>query len=308
MFGIKLPKSVSMALRYALLIAIAFFFMFPLMIMVVSSFKPNRLVTQDMTSINAFIPREVTTGNYDCPDFNQPDSECSPGLEVRQGLFQSMPFGRVYLNSLFITTSIVIGGLLFNSMAAFAMARLEWRGRRTIILLIIALIILPFEAIAVPLLFLVDKLPWITGEVGWLNTYQVQIIPFMADAFSIFLFYQFFISIPKDFDEAAYVDGASPFTVYWRIIAPISRPIFATVAILQFLAAWGSYMWPVMATASGGIEIKPLSVAVGVLYGDNTNWGPVMAYATLATIPVLVVFLMFQRWFIQSVASSGVKG
>jgi len=293
---------------YILMSALAFFFMFPLIIMIVSSFKPNRLVTDDMNSIYAFIPREFTLGNYSCPDFDQPDSECSPGLEVRRGLLESMPYGRIYFNTVFITGSVVLGGLFFNSMAAFAMARLEWTGKRIAVLIVIALIIIPFESIAVPLLFLVDRLPWIDGSIGWLNTYHVQIIPFMADAFSIFLFYQFFKGIPKDFDEAAYVDGASPFRVYWQVIAPLARPVFATVAILQSLAIWGSYLWPLMATASSPLEIKPLPVAIGLLFGTNDNWGAVMAFATLATVPILIIFLMFQRWFIQSVASSGVKG
>lgn len=304
----KMRENFGKASNYILMTALAFFFMFPLIIMIVSSFKPNNLVTDDMDSIYAFIPRELTLGNYSCPDFDQENSECSPGLEARRGLFESMPYGRIYFNTVFITGSVVLGGLLFNSMAAFAMSRLEWRGKRLAVVIVIALIIIPFESIAVPLLFLVDRLPWIDGTIGWLNTYHVQIIPFMADAFSIFLFYQFFRGIPKDFDEAAYVDGANPFRVYWQVIVPLARPVFATVAILQSLAIWGSYLWPLMATASSSMDIKPLPVAIGLLFGTNDNWGAIMAFATLATIPILIIFIMFQKWFIQSIASSGVKG
>jgi multiple sugar transport system permease protein len=193
-------------------------------------------------------------------------------------------------------------------MAAYALARLDFPGKRIILAVIIALIIIPFESIAVPLLLLVRGLPWPGGD-NWLNTYHVQIIPFMAEAFSIFLFYQFFIGIPKDFDEAARVDGATGFMIYYRIIVPLSRPVFATVAILQFLAYWGAYLWPLMSTASAGFDIQPLPVAMQVFFGQSPRqWGDIMAFASLATVPVLIVFLLFQKWFVQSVASSGVKG
>ena len=144
-----------------------------------------------------------------------------------------------------------------------------------------------------------------TGN-SWLNTYHVQIIPFIADAFSIFLFYQFFIDIPKDLDEAAVVDGASPFRIYWNIISPISRPIIATVAILQFLTRWNDYLWPVMSVQ--GEAVRPVMVGMAAFFGQTPDWGQIMAYATMITVPVLMVYLLFQKWFIQSVASSGIKG
>jgi multiple sugar transport system permease protein len=214
----------------------------------------------------------------------------------------------VFFNTVFVTSSIVLLGLGVNSMAAYTLARLRWFGRRFVLALVIALIIIPFEAVAVPLLLQMRDFPWFT-DAGWLNTYHVQIFPFVADAFSIFLFYQFFIGIPKDFDEAARVDGASPFAIYWRIILPLSRPVFATVAILQFLTHWGSYLWPLMSTASAGLEIQPLPVAMQVFFGQAPRqWGDIMAFASLATVPVLFIFLLFQKWFIRSVAASGVKG
>jgi multiple sugar transport system permease protein len=303
----RLRKSVNTTLTYALMTALAIFFLFPIVVMVVSSFKPDDQITSDMRSINAFIPRNTTTSNYSCPDYNQPGSACSPD-GTNAGLFERMPFGRVFFNTVFITTSIVALGLIVNSMAAYSLARLRWFGRRPLLTLIIALIIIPFEAIAVPLLLQLRDFPWLT-DVGWLNTYHVQIFPFVADAFSIFLFYQFFIGIPRDFDEAARVDGANPFSIYFRIILPLSRPVFATVAILQFLTHWGSYLWPLMSTASAGLEIRPLPVAMQIFFGQAPRqWGDIMAFATLATVPVLLVFLMFQKWFIRSVAASGVKG
>jgi multiple sugar transport system permease protein len=129
----------------------------------------------------------------------------------------------------------------------------------------------------------------------------------MADAFSIFLFYQFFINIPKDLEEAALVDGASLLRIYWNIILPLSRPIFATVAILKALENWNRFMWPLMVTR--GIEVRPLTVGMQTFFGQDPRiWGDLLAFASMVTIPVLIVFLLFQKWFVQSVASTGIKG
>jgi multiple sugar transport system permease protein len=289
--------------NYALMLFLVFFFVFPIVIMVVSSFKPEALVASDMTTLNAFLPNNTTIENYTCPDYREASSACkdNPGVAER------LPMTQLFTNSIIVTTLIVAFGLLINSMAAYALSRLRLPGRTLIIGIIIALIIVPFESVAVPLLLLVNSLPWIDGKIGWTNSYHVQVIPFMADAFSIYLFYQFFQNIPKDFDEAAKVDGANGFRVYWQVIVPLSRPVFATVAILQFLAYWGSYLWPLMTTQ--GFEKTTLPVAMNVFFGQAPRqWGDVMAFASLITIPVLIVFLLFQKWFIQSVSSSGVKG
>src|SRR5205823_3848303 len=147
----------------------------------------------------------------------------------------------------------------------------------------------PFESVAVPLLLMVSNLPWFDGSTTWIDSYQVQIIPFLADAFSIFLFYQFFIGIPKELEEAALVDGASRLRMYWQLIVPLSRPVFATVAILQFLAHFGDFLWPLMVTT--GDTYRPLMVGMQVFFGQlPIIWGPIMAYSSMATIPILIVF------------------
>jgi multiple sugar transport system permease protein len=303
----RLRKRITTVLNYLLMSALAFFFVFPVLVMVVSSTKPDVQIAGDMRSLNAFLPNNFTTENYSCPDYNQEGSWCSSSPGQNPGLFERLPFAQIFFNSVFVTTSIVIGGLFVNSLAAYALARLNFPGRKLLLAIVIALIIIPFESVAVPLLLLVNNLPWIDGSSSWINSYHVQILPFMADAFSIFLFYQFFIGIPKDFDEAGAVDGAGAFTVYWRIIVPLSLPVFATVAILQALTHWGSFLWPLMATR--GFEVQPLPVAMRVFFGQAPRqWGDIMAFASLATVPVLILFLMFQRWFVQSVASAGVKG
>ncbi|MCE7946217.1 MAG: carbohydrate ABC transporter permease [Chloroflexi bacterium CFX4] len=302
--GYRLRRTLFLTLNYGFMLFLVGFFVFPVVIMVVSSLKPERLVSSDMRTIYAFIPREATLENYTCPDYQSPETKCVDGAG---GVFERLPMPRLFFNSVFVTSSIVLLGLFVNSMAAYALARLRLPGRGIVLTLVILLIIVPFESVAVPLLLLVNELPWIDGTISWLNSYHVQIFPFAADAFSIFLFYQFFLNIPRDFDEAARVDGAGGFLIYRRIIVPLARPVFATVAILQFLAHWGSFLWPLMTTR--GFEFTTLPVAMNVFFGQAPRqWGDVMAFASLATVPVLVVFLLFQRWFVQSVSASGVKG
>jgi len=147
----------------------------------------------------------------------------------------------------------------------------------------------------------------VVNRFGWLDSYHVQIIPFIADALSIFLFYQFFINLPKDLEEAALVDGASFLRIYWSIVLPLSKPVFATVAILQFILRWGEFLWPLM--VSRGETFRPLPLAMQQFFSqDPKMWGDIMAFAAMMTVPVLIIFLLFQKWFVQSVASTGVKG
>lgn len=288
--GYLLRKRIGRILTYMMMTVLAVFFLFPIVFMLVSSIKSvETQVTADMSSLYAFIPR----GDL--------------GLTNYYDVFAQLEFGRLMLNSTFIMVVTVLLGLLANSMIAYALARLRFEGRNLLLGVVVALIIVPFEAVAVPLLLLVNRLPWFGGASTWLDSYHVQIIPFIADAFSIFLFYQFFINIPKDFEEAALVDGASRFRIYWNIILPLSRPIFATVAILQALASWNRFMWPLMVTR--GVEARPLTVGMQAFFGQDPRlWGDLMAFASMITIPVLIVFLLFQKWFVQSVASTGIKG
>jgi len=283
-------KWTRLVLDYAMLILLAFFFLFPVIFMLVSSLKNNETqVIWDMSSLAAFLP----IGDI--------------GIQNYKDVFAEMPFGHFMLNSVLIVGSIVLAGVLVNSLIAFALARLNFPGRSVLVGVVIALIIIPFEAVAVPLLLLINQGPRMLGFGTWIDSYHVQIIPFVADALSIFLFYQFFIGLPKDLEEAALVDGASRLRIYWQIVVPLSRPVFATVAILQFLTHWGDFLWPLMVTR--GEAYRPLPVAMQQYFGrDPKLWGDIMAFASMITIPVLIVFLLFQRWFIQSVASSGIKG
>ena len=204
-------------------------------------------------------------------------------------------------------------GIFVNSLAAFGLSRLQWRGQQLVLTAIIATLIVPFETLALPLVWWVNKLPslelngfHLALTTGWIDTYQVQIIPFIANAFSIYLFYQYFSSIPRELDEAARMDGAGWFRIYRNVVMPLSGPAIATVAILTFLPAWNSYLWPLMVVQSE--ELRPVMVGIQYFFQLNVAWGQVMAYASMITIPVLALFLAFQRSFINSIASSGVKG
>jgi ABC-type sugar transport system permease subunit len=144
------------------------------------------------------------------------------------------------------------------------------------------------------------------GSRSWLDTYRVQMFPFIADAMSTFMFYQFFVGLPKPLDEAAYMEGSNPFQIYANIIVPLSKPVFATVAILNSLSVWNSYLWPLMSTRSE--RVRPLPLGITALYVLNMRWGYILAFATLIIAPILLLFLIFQRWFVASIVSSGVKG
>jgi multiple sugar transport system permease protein len=201
----------------------------------------------------------------------------------------------------------MIASIMVNSMAAYALARLNFKGRRLIVAVVVALIIIPFEAIAIPLLLLTNALPWIDGSIGWLDTLHVQIIPFIADPLAIFLFYQFFINVPKELEEAMFIDGANRFRIYWQLVVPLSRPVISTVAILKLLWMWGAYLWPKMVTRSPGT--LPLTVAMQQFFGQYPRfWGNIMAFAAMMTIPLLILFLIFQKAFVQSISSTGLKG
>jgi multiple sugar transport system permease protein len=279
------------AVRVLLLLVFAF----PIVFMFVSSFKPDAQIFADLTSWRAFAPvGDISLDNY-------------------RGVFDRVPAGRMLMNSVGISTVTVLLGIFINSLAAFALSRMQWRGQRVVLTGIIATLIVPFETFALPLVWWVNKLPWLEVQGfslvltdGWLDTYQVQVLPFVANAFSIFLFYQYFSSIPKELDEAARVDGASWFGIYRRIIMPLSGPAVATVAILTFLPAWNSYLWPLMVVQSE--EYRPVMVGIQYFFQLNVAWGQVMAYASMITVPVLALFLAFQRAFIGSIASAGVKG
>jgi multiple sugar transport system permease protein len=263
--------------------------------MLMSSFKSNDSLLQDVSSVRAFLPvGDLSLDNY-------------------LAVFKRVPFGRFLFNSLFVSTATVVLGLLINSLIGFAIAKMEWRGKNLILGIIIALLILPFDVLAIPMLYLCAKLPWISFAggfhitQGWFNSYQVQILPFVASAFSIFLFVQYFKGLPKELIEAALVDGASWFRIYRSIAIPLSGPVFGTVAILTFLPMWNMYLWPAITVQDE--EYRSIMLGLQYFYVNfGTSWGQIMAYLSLLTVPIVVLFLCMQRFFVTSVASTGIKG
>lgn len=289
----KLRRGLVMVLRYIPLFILLFVFVFPLLFMIVSSFKTSNVqVFSDLRTIRAFLPvGDLTLDNYKI-------------------VFQNSNFPRYLFNSIMISLVTIVLALAVNSMAAYSLSRLQWRGQKLLLSIIIATLIIPGQAIMMPLLLLVSRLPNFSFSegftTGWLDSYQVLIFPGIVSALSIFLFYQFFQDIPKELDEAAMVDGASRFQIYYRIVVPISGPVFATVAILTFIASWNMFLWPIMTIQSD--ELRPVMVGLLFFFQRDTQWPQIMAYSTMIVLPVLAFFFAFQNAFVKSVATSGLKG
>lgn len=277
--------------RYAVLTLIAIIFVFPLVFMVMSSLKPDQQLLSDTASLRAFLPvGDVSFDNY-------------------TAAFHRAPVGLFIFNSVVVTGVTVVLSMIACSMAAFAFVFISWKGRDFVLTIILATLIVPFETIAIPLLLIASKLPWLGLEgftTGWLNSYHVQIVPFIADGLTVFLFVQFFKDLPGELIEAARVEGASWWQIYRRIVMPLSGPVLATAAILKFLYMYNQYLWPLMVVQEEGY--RPVMVGLQYFFQLNRAWGEIMAYLSLITVPVLAFYLYLQRAFIASIASTGVKG
>jgi multiple sugar transport system permease protein len=277
--------------RYALLTVVALIFCFPLVFMVVSSLKPDLQLLTDTGSVRAFLPvGDISLDNY-------------------YAAFKRAPVALFVFNSVFVTGLTVLLCLFVCSMGAFAFVFMNWRGRDIVFAMIVATLIVPFETIAIPMLLVVNNLPWVGTDgfsVGWLNSYQVQIVPFIADGLTVFLFVQYFKDLPRELIEAARIEGASWFQVYYRVIMPLSGPVIATAAILKFLYMYNQYLWPLMVVQAE--QYRPVMVGLQYFFQLNLAWGEIMAYLSLITVPVLIFYLLLQRVFIASIASTGVKG
>ena len=284
-------RGLRLATRYAVLSLIAVVFIFPLVFMVMSSLKPDQQLLEDSGNLRAFLPvGDISLNNY-------------------FAAFERAPVVTFVFNSVVVTGMTVLLSLLTCSAASFAFVFIRWQGRETLLAILLATLILPFETIAIPLLLMVAHLPWLGTEGltwGWLNSYRVQIMPFVADGLTVFLFVQYFRDLPGELIEAARVEGASWGQIYRRIVMPLSGPILATAAILKFLVMYNQYLWPLMVTQEEGY--RPVMVGLQYFFQLNVAWGEVMAYLSLITVPVLAFYLYLQKAFIASIASTGVKG
>ncbi|MBD9490021.1 carbohydrate ABC transporter permease [Ensifer sp. ENS11] len=269
----------------ACILVIALVIVSPLFMLLIASLKDDRFqILADMGSFRAFWVSDPTLANF---------------AEV--GNFSGeLAFGRYLVNSLIILALTVGSGLIVNSMAGFVLAWGSVRGRAVILSLVIALYVIPQESIIMPLVIMVSR-------AGMTDTFAVQIVPWIASPLYIFLFYQFFAQLPKELFEAAQIDGASIFRIYRSIFLPLSLPALATVSILMGIESWNQYLWPILVTQTD--YARPIAVAIATFFGqDSIYWDRAMAASVLMMLPILALYLAFQRWFVSSFVGSAVKG
>lgn len=258
-------------------ILIGLLMLLPIVWMLFTAFKPEA----DIVSYPPTLwPRELT-------------------LEHFVDVWERIPFARLYVNTIIFAGSVTIISLLLDSMAAYALARISFRGRGVVFVGILLLLMLPFQVTLIPLYDMLNGM-------GLTNTLPGMIIPRMTNAFGIFFLTQFFLSLPKDLEEAARVDGASEWRIYWGIIMPLARPALLTLGLFHFQYNWNDLLWPLVLSSS--VETSTLPAGLSLFMGQHVvEYGLLMAGALLALLPVIVFFLLIQRSFVAGIATTGLK-
>lgn len=265
-------------LLHCVLMTLAVIFMFPFVWSLLTSLKP---MTDLFKPGLHLIPSRWVWQNY---------------IDVLQGT----TFGRFYLNTIIVTLVRTIGGVAIAAMAGFAFAQLRFRGRDVIFFILLAGMMVPDQVLIVPRYIIMRQL-------GWLNTYQGLIVPLLFSAFGVFLLRQFFLGIPRDFFEAAVLEGANPFQIFKDIYLPLARPALSAFGFLTLLWSWNEFLWALTVTSSN--DMKVLSVGIALFEGQYfTNTAVLLAAANLATFPLIIVFIFFQKQLVQGIAMTGVKG
>jgi multiple sugar transport system permease protein len=273
----------SRVLLYGLLVLIALFFVVPLIWMVSTSLKAESAVITDTDIAGGFIPSEPTLSNFEF-------------ILTASG---NTPVFRWMINSFVVAGVGTVLTLILTSLSAYAFARIDFPLKNVLFSILIATLLLPGVMFLVPQFLLIDIL-------GLINSYPALILPGLAGVFGIFFMRQFFLGIPVELEEAAYVDGANRFRTFWSVILPLAGPALATLAVITFLAYWNDYLWPLIVCQGEGCT---LPAGLRTFQGAYTAaYGLLMAGATMAAVPVLVLYVLAQRWIVQSVASAGVKG
>jgi multiple sugar transport system permease protein len=252
----------------------------PFVWMVLSSFKaPNEMVTIPIR----FLPSTFHWENY---------------VEV----MRIIPFHRFYLNSIVVSVCVTAGVVLTASLGAYGFARIPFYGRNVVFLVYLGTIMVPGWITLIPAFLIIRDL-------GWINTYQGLIIPGMTSAFGTFLLRQFFLSIPQDLEDAAFIDGANRLQSFAWVVAPLARPAMLTVGLLAFMGNWNSLLWPLIISQSEDMQTLPLGLArmVSQVGWVRIDWGPLMAGAFLSVLPLLVLFVFLQNYFTRGVVLSGMK-
>lgn len=275
----RAKRTISLTLSYVALALVTFLMIFPLIIVVIVSFTPNA-VTQ--TWPPKIIPSAWTLDNY-------------------TSLFQRLPIGRELLNTIVFAGAVTIISVFFDSLAAYGLSRVGFKGRGILLAVLIATMMIPAMALLIPVYKLL-------GSMGLVNSYLGIIIPRMADVGGIFLLRQFFISIPKDLDNAARIDGAGEFRIFAQIILPNAVPAILTVGMFNFMGNWNDLLWPLIMTSKP--ETRTITAGLAMLTGHGssvTPYGVVMAGALISALPLLIVFFFVQKRFVEGIAMTGMK-
>lgn len=275
----RAKRTISLTLSYVALALVTFLMIFPLIIVVIVSFTPNA-VTQ--TWPPKIIPSAWTLDNY-------------------TSLFQRLPIGRELLNTIVFAGAVTIISVFFDSLAAYGLSRVDFKGRGILLAVLIATMMIPAMALLIPVYKLL-------GSMGLVNSYLGIIIPRMADVGGIFLLRQFFISIPKDLDNAARIDGAGEFRIFAQIILPNAVPAILTVGMFNFMGNWNDLLWQLIMTSKP--ETRTITAGLAMLTGHGssvTPYGVVMAGALISALPLLIVFFFVQKRFVEGIAMTGMK-
>jgi len=250
----------------------------PFLWMVISSFKPQgELIRVPPT----WLPHTWTLDNYD-------------------RLFTKLDFPRYFLNSVIVAGAVVLCNVVFCSMVGYALAKLHFAGRRLIMGLVLATLMVPGSVTVIPLFVLMSKL-------GLVNSYWAVILPFAVGPFGVFLMRQFMLSIPDDLLEAARVDGANELLIFWKIVAPLTLPGMAALGIITFLGSWNNFLWPLIVLTDDRMYTLPVALGTFAIGQHQADYGLLMAGAVVLVVPIVIVFLLFQRKFTESFATSGIK-
>lgn len=279
--GLKEKDILKRVLFYGGNAIVALIFVSPLLWMIAASLKPEAQIFSDMSTIRTFWPTAATLGNY---------------VEV----FTRVNMMKFILNSLFYVFVIVILDLAVNSICGYALAKFDFPGKELLLTVVISLMVLPMEAIMLPLYKEVASL-------GWVNTWAGLIVPFVGKCFSIYMFRQFFLDIPDDLLEAAAIDGCRPVKTFFTIVMPISGTVYATIFILDFVAHWNDFMWPMLVVT--GEDMRTIQLAIQTFFGSKPiHYGAIMASLTISAIPMLLMFVFLQKYYVEGIASTGIKG
>ena len=222
-------------------------------------------------------------------------------LENYSSVFEKIPMWKYFVNSLFVAVVTTIGQVLFSALAGYAFARLTFKFRDALFLIILITMLVPPQVNIIPLFFLMRQLEWI-------NTYQALILPGLFGGFGIFMMRQYFLGLPKDLEESAKIDGCNIFTTFFKIALPLSIPAIATLSIFTFVTTWNSFVWPLIVTNTESMRTLPVGLAIFKgSFRELTLWGDLLACSVVCTIPVVGVFLLGKKYFINDILQGGVK-